>query len=339
MDGTSQQQQQQTTVAAASMSRVEANDCLIRDSQRISHLRHTEKFTNGVESVVETLLPFHVMHRKSLLDEDYAYVTGLAKRNRASQPEAETSGCRRLVGSRNDVWEAHMLKDALRVRRRLVKLAQRVKNLEGLALDRASEICEMALHVSDASVGEYVLQKRKEEEAKKKAEEEAERRLAEKREHEARMAQEEAARQVQLQQQVKPSGSIKLKLSMPSSAKLQVHNPIASSVSVHQSHAGLSGRTFSDDATEAVDIADTHRASDSRALSTDIGDDTSQQVRKGSESHYSDSDDADTLNQEKRDISEQANPPTQARVAAPPGSQTGKFKLYAMLNKKKQGHS
>lgn len=301
------------------MSRVEAKDCLIRDSQKIAGLNHTEKFTHGVESVVETLLPFHVFHRKTVLDQDYEY---LSVQKGSGSREDTRSGHRRMLGCRNEIWEAQMLKKATRVRRRLGKLARRVKDLEGLAHGKASGICELVLHISDASVGEYAVQRRREEEAKRKAEEEKERRLAEKRAFEERMAQEEAARQAR-----PASGSIKLKLSLPSSSKIAMPSTNPSSVS-------LPARTVSEDGTDAMDIAETRAGSESRGLSTDIGDHTSNQIKDSSmadvQSSSSSSSSEDDEDLGERDEAKE----TQTNVAA---SQAGKFKLYAMLNKKKQG--
>ncbi len=315
--------QQQTD---ATLVRVEANDCLIRDSQKIAGLQHTEKFTRGLDSVVETLLPFHVLHRKSVLDEDYDCAQGLGGRQGDG-----TSGFRRMLGCRNEIWEARMLKKASRVRRRLAKLARRVKDLEGLELGRGSDICELVLHVGDASVQEYRLQCKQDEELKKRAEEEKERRLAERRALEERMAKEEAARkqreielkqrheaqleQLAKQEQETKSGTLKLKLSRPSSSKMQ--NP-----------SSLSVPAMSEDImTDA--IGDTHGVSDSRAMSTEIGDEVSHQI-KDSVAGTSSSSSSSGDEEEKVDKPQQQ----QVKLGA---SQAGKFKLYAMLQKKKQG--
>ena len=314
----------------SSMSRVEANDCLIRDSQKIAGLQHTEKFTHGVESVVETLLPFHIMHRKSVLDEDYDYAKGLGGREDSRD---EKSGFRRMLGCRNDVWEAHMLKRASRVRRRLGKLARRVKELEGLELERASDVCELVLHVGDASVGEYALQRIKDAEMKKRVEEEKERRQAERRALEEHMAKEAARRQqqqaarreeeekkreqeaMQGQEAKGAPGTLKLKLSMPSSGN-KLQNP---------SHdVSLPARTLSDDGTDAMDVVH----ADSRVMSTELGDETSRQLKDSAVSSSSSGEDA-------RDVATDAVDKPSAQVNLT-GSQAGKFKLYAMLNKKKQ---
>lgn len=321
-----QQQQHTTSTTPTTMSRVEANDCLIRDSQKIAGLQHTEKFTRGLDSAVETLLPFHAMHRKSLLDEDYDYAKGLGGREGGRDG---TSGFRRMLGCRNDVWEAHMLKKASRVRRRLAKLARRVKELEGLELSRASDICELVMHVGDASVKEYALRCKKDEEAKKRAEEEKERRLAERRALEERMAKEAAARrqkevelkqrqearleQLAKQEQETKPGTLKLKLSKPSSSKLQ--NP---------SSMSLPAATMSEDVTDAKGMGDAHTGYDSRAMSTEF--ETSRQIKDSAAGTSSSSSSEDEEKVEK--------PAAQVKLA---GSQAGKFKLYAMLNKKKQG--
>lgn len=313
-----------------SLVRVEANDCLIRDSQKIAGLQHTEKFTRGLDSVIQTLLPFHVMYRKSLLDEDYDYAKGLGNGKGTGDG---TSGFRRMLGCRNDVWEACMLKKASRVRRRLAKLARRVEYLEGLELSRASDICELVLHVGDASVQEYQLERKKDEEAKKRLEEEKERRLAERRALEERMAKEEAARrqreievkqrqEARLEQLAKHEqekskpGTLKLKLSMPSSN--QVQNP---------SSMSLPGPAMSEEMTDAMDRGDTHAVSDSRAMSTELGDETSR--------HMKDSVAGMSSSSSSSDEEEKVEKPASTQVKL--GGQAGKFKLYAMLQKKKQG--
>lgn len=286
---------------------ITATGCLERDGKLIGSLHPQAPFSGGIESVVEALLPYHALAKDVVLDCDYEYSTALTgereKYKRRSDNLHESKGhasVRRILGSRHDVWEAGVAKRISRLRRRLGKMASRVKDLENRKVE--DKMCEMILHVNDASVACYsLLAKEREVAARARAAamaEEQARRQALELERKKKLEEEKAA-SVKVEEgtkiSLKPKGSIKLKLV---SSKPQGGVPLQSAPV----------------------------ASEGKAVS-------------GVTSHYesmhsgSDAEEADTVppHTDKSDAPPQNNNASNGGAAA---QQSGKFKLYAMLNKK-----
>ena len=174
------------------------SDCLVRDAQRVVTLSATEKF-DGVDGVINTLLPFHIYSRQSQLDNDYAFAMNLVATETASAPSTSAAppapstketAMRRMLASRTDVFEAHTLRKANVVRKRLRQLQQRIDRLE-----RKNDIevyCELMLHVCDASSREFAVKEANEREEKRKREEKLAEETRLKAEREARLREERA---------------------------------------------------------------------------------------------------------------------------------------------------
>lgn len=276
---------------------ITATGCLERDGKLIGSLHPQASFSGGLESVVEALLPYHALAKDVVLDSDYEYSTALTgehKRHRRGVGNLHESeghvSVRRVLGSRHEVWEAGVAKRISRLRRRLGKMASRVKDLENRKIE--DKMCEMILQVNDASVACYSLLAKEREvvataKAAAMAEEHARRHALEM----ERKKKEEAAVKVEEESKIslKPKGSIKLKLvsnkqgGAPSQSGALVSEGKAVSGVTSHNESMNSGS----DAEEAPPASTTNAASDA----------------------------------------------PQAH-AAPAAQQSGKFKLYAMLNKK-----
>jgi len=342
------------------------NECLVRDCHTIGNLSHKERFENGMGSVIETLLPFHAFSRSCLLDEDYRYGMALIAEEAQKQSNthdgtpvaitAQQKALRRLLGARNDVWEAHMAKKATRLRRRFAKMIKRIKELENKMYTEGKSdtgLCELVFHASDCSTAKYALAEKQKEiaaaeaeaAAAAKAKEEALRRqqIEQMREREAAAAAAAAVPQPEPHQSLRPSGSIKLKL-VSSSAKLPQYNTPSAIPLQPQTSADVSTRpAMSDDImTEAMTDA-AGNVTDSRAFSAeiDVDDDMladsqypQSRSRMTSSLEIEDDEDEDDGSKDNSDKQEDNNG-NDAEASKPEKGQTGKFKLLAMLQKKK----
>lgn len=290
---------------------ITATGCLERDGKLIGSLHPQAPFSGGIESVVEALLPYHALAKDVVLDSDYEYSTALAgerkKYQRGSDNLHESKGhasVRRILGSRHDVWEAGVAKRISRLRRRLGKMASRVKELENRKIE--DKMCEMILHVNDASVACYsLLAKEREVAARAKAAamaEEQARRQALELERKRKLEEEQASVKVEEGTKIslKPKGSIKLKLVSNKQGGMPLQNaPLASEAKA------VSGVTSH--------YESLHSGSDAE------------------EAHMA----PPASNTDKNDAPPpQNNNNKNASNGGAAAQQSGKFKLYAMLNKK-----
>ena len=343
------------------------NECLVRDCHIIGNLSHKERFENGMGSVIETLLPFHAFSRSCLLDEDYRYGMALIAEEGQKQSNTQEAApapittqqkaLRRMLGARNDVWEAHMAKKATRLRRRFAKMIKRIKELESkMHIEGKNDtgLCELVFHASDCSTAKYALAEKQKEVAAAEAEAAAAAKAKEealRRQQLEQMKEREAAAAAiplpELQQNLRPSGSIKLKL-VSSSAKLPQHNTPSSIPLQPQTSADVSTRpAMSDDImTEAMTDA-AGNVTDSRAFSAeiDVDDDmladsqypqSRSRMTSSIEIEDDEDDDDDDGSKDNSDKEEDGDDNAgEAHASKPEKGQTGKFKLLAMLQKKK----